>query len=973
MLSRNRPVAFVVGVAGFIGSHIAEKLLEQEIQVFGVDDFSTGHSENLNECIKHKDFHLIKGSIGEVIKEGRLKIQTFPRIDYVFIALSLNSKLLLLENFEPLIDFIIEAKDLFHQKIETKRKMTLPKTLLISDLALYNKTNLTPAQRVLSQAEVALAKASKEYDLNARVVRLAPVYGQRMIFNNADPLIRLLQAYLTNTITNNEEVHDFSTRAIYIDDATELIIKILMSGGTTNKIYDGALLHPLNIQDVKNLLLDPVWFELKGYELAKLPPWHSPNLLKTMREFSWIPSDEILSNLKQTITFFKDKSTRKVEPAVEESRFNFFTPKRRFIDYPQEEDAGDEEVAAESTIATEEVEKRGEGSKRSLAGMLVTLFFVGVIILGLVLPIFELGRDLFYLSNFINKSVSNYEAGKLPEALSFSREGIKSLDDLENKISFLSIFTRLGIFPSQIQGFQKNLLVTKESLLGVHYGLLGFDKLVQSTQAISAQSKESPLQLYQSAQADLEESHKNINISLLSLDSKEDKLLTFNQSSWIERLKQFSILIDKARTTAQLLPRITAVDSKKVYLMLLQDNLELRPTGGVIKSYARIELDKGKISNIVFHPISELDNSIAESYDPPTELKSDAGLTKWLIKDANFDPDFPSSAKQIEFFYNKAQPERLNGVIVLDLYTVADLLEVTGELDLKQYGEKINKENLFRKVIEYHSKEQQGAGGAANAFMDAVFKETFNKMLFLTDTNWAGVVNSIDKNLAQKHILMYFDDNQLLTFTSAQSWTGILPREAKRGEDKLQDLLFIVDSNMGGNLVNYHIDRSLKLDTTLGQDGVVNHSLKITYKNNSPTKDYPMGSYKDRIRIYVPVGAKLTEAFVDEELKTSEFLPFSDHTRSAYSYLLEVGPQEEKTVKLDYSLPSAISYLDQKASYTLDILKQPGTASDPLEWTFNYPENIMLEDSQLSSDRSLTIKTNIATDKSYIFKLKQSP
>jgi len=52
---------FITGVAGFIGSNLAEKLLAAGDSVVGWDNFCTGQRPFLQECLKHKNFQLVEG------------------------------------------------------------------------------------------------------------------------------------------------------------------------------------------------------------------------------------------------------------------------------------------------------------------------------------------------------------------------------------------------------------------------------------------------------------------------------------------------------------------------------------------------------------------------------------------------------------------------------------------------------------------------------------------------------------------------------------------------------------------------------------------------------------------------------------------------------------------------------------------------------------------------------------------------
>src|SRR5437899_3020993 len=81
MLSRNTPVALVVGAAGFIGSFLCQELLAKHLQVVGVDNLSTGRQENLAEASRSKLFHFLNQSAADPLPIG------LSRLDYAFFLL----------------------------------------------------------------------------------------------------------------------------------------------------------------------------------------------------------------------------------------------------------------------------------------------------------------------------------------------------------------------------------------------------------------------------------------------------------------------------------------------------------------------------------------------------------------------------------------------------------------------------------------------------------------------------------------------------------------------------------------------------------------------------------------------------------------------------------------------------------------------------------------------------------------------
>ncbi|MBI2600093.1 NAD(P)-dependent oxidoreductase, partial [Candidatus Daviesbacteria bacterium] len=281
LLSRNNPVALVVGAAGFLGSNLVDKLLLKNIQVIGVDDLNIGKRENLSNAVEKKNFHLLISSP----EKCNLEID---RLDYIFI--------------------VWEQETEFANLLELFKKHRA-RLLFVSSIELYDKGNEREKLAWFKNAEVEVARFAKEHNLNARILRLGSVFGPRMDFNHFDPMIKLIQQSLTGDLQKEVSL-EFSSRALYVDDATDLLIKCIFAGATAQKIFDGVATTPVKVSEAKQILLDPVWYESKNFIPTELPPWFTPNLEKTIKFLNWHPQTKLVEYLRKTVNYFKDNEIK---------------------------------------------------------------------------------------------------------------------------------------------------------------------------------------------------------------------------------------------------------------------------------------------------------------------------------------------------------------------------------------------------------------------------------------------------------------------------------------------------------------------------------------------------------------------------------------------------------------------------------------------------------------------------------------
>lgn len=943
LLARNSPVALIVGAAGFLGSNLVDGLLSKGIQVVGIDNLISGKKENLIEANKNKNFHLYI----ESAEKAELEL---PRIDYLFIVASGGWDL-------------TRILQVFKQKG--------CKCLFVSSIDFYQKKDFDQDLEWLRSSEAKIAKFAKEFNLNARILRLGSIYGPRMHFKANDPIIRLIQQALKENLQQEVSL-EFSSRALYVSDAVDLMIKTIFAGSTAQKIFDGVLPSPIKVSEIKQVLLDPLWYESKDFIPSELPPWPTPNLEKTIKVLNWHPVAGFIVGLRQTLSYFRDNEL--IVPEVE-------VRQEIKIDLTEEKKRGLELLKKDKEENKEEKKEKIKFLKFSFNTSKIYLYLtIALITYALVWPMISLVVAVLTFRYHLNASLTNLEKGEYEKSLESLDQANSAVYQAKSVVESFQLIQKIGIFKKEFEVSDNLLNLATLSTEAVRSSVVGIGALFQSLKSVTGEINQSASFSFDTAQIELSKADTDLSKAEAIIKSENfNKNLPTNLKDQVsninEKLITYDKLVKKGRVLSNLLPGVVALNGSKSYLILMQNNMELRPTGGFIGSFAKVSFEKGKLKKLVVNDIYAIDGQLSIRVEPPKEIKEDLGQKDWFLRDSNFEPDFPTSARQAAWFYNKETGERVEGVMALDISAMEELLSEIGPLDLPDYNEKITAENLFEKAVSHAELSFFPGSQAKKSFLTALTNQLFNKIFFLPGQNWPKIVLSLGKSLEQKHLSIYLDDPKLFSYLSSQNWTGILPRQPTENSEIVQDFLAPVEANFGANKANYYLDRSYNLETVIGKEGEINHRLKITYTNRSPSSAFPAGAYKNRLRLYLPFESKVARVLFGEIDITKNVSSFVDYGRTGYSMLLEIAPKESKTLVLDYHIAQKLQFKAGKAKYRLDLVKQAGTLKDVFVWKISYPISFKLATQQIPSyklgPQEQTISTDLSIDRSFEVEFKK--
>jgi len=314
----DKKIALVTGGAGFIGSHLCERLLKEGFRVICMDNLITGNLENIKPLLKDRNFRFIKHDVTKYI-------DVKGRIDYVLHFASPASPCDYLKF--PIQTLKVGSLGTHNTLGLAKKKKA--RFLLASTSEVYGDPLVHPQPESYwgnvnpigvrgcydeskRFAEAITMAYHRVHKIDTKIVRIFNTYGERMRMDDGRVIPNfIIQALNNQPLTvygRGEQTRSFC----YIQDLIEGIFRLMLS-----KINE-----PINLGN-------PV--EFKILELAHLiikltkskskivfkplpqddPCRRKPDIRKAKKNLNWKPKVNLEEGLIRTITWFRNKKERK--------------------------------------------------------------------------------------------------------------------------------------------------------------------------------------------------------------------------------------------------------------------------------------------------------------------------------------------------------------------------------------------------------------------------------------------------------------------------------------------------------------------------------------------------------------------------------------------------------------------------------------------------------------------------------------
>lgn len=514
------------------------------------------------------------------------------------------------------------------------------------------------------------------------------------------------------------------------------------------------------------------------------------------------------------------------------------------------------------------------------------------------------------------------ELALLPDLVSFAQEGtaagVTACSLIQPVLQASSSQDRLAIMIKQIGAQPEDLRALKAQLT----------QLQQSWSTITPQIEDSP-----------------------RLAPYNDQLKALG-----ERLPAAIDALDALQRFSPYVTWLAGIDAPRHYLFVSHNPFELRPTGGFIALVCIIEVAQADIRTEGCQSSYAYDVPAPANAGMPFPYSRYLRLGNWYLRDANWAPDFPSSARTIqEFLARNGRPE-VDGVIAIDLYALQPLLRVTGPLKLDD-GTKVTADNVIEILLDQY---YNGEVRADKERLGALFPQLTNHLQGLDAQALPELADTLHSIVMERHLQAAFINQGLAETMAVQGWDGGIHRVAG-------DVVRVIDADVGYGDVNAFIERLSHYDIALDDRlHPLTATLTLTYTNHySPWTEAPtshavhgrctdpatlmiirhIGCYANYVRVYVPQGSQLISIDgVEESLGVDQ-----EYDRQVFGGYVRVMPGEQRVVRLSYRLPLI-------ARGTLTIEKQGGTLNLPWLITARTPQGHARFWTNSQMDRRLTYR-----------------
>ncbi|MBX3013391.1 MAG: DUF4012 domain-containing protein [Caldilineaceae bacterium] len=428
--------------------------------------------------------------------------------------------------------------------------------------------------------------------------------------------------------------------------------------------------------------------------------------------------------------------------------------------------------------------------------------------------------------------------------------------------------------------------------------------------------------------------------------------LNFGLQEAVADLQGAVALITPSLRLGTYLPELLGIGQARTYLVLAQNNHELRATGGFITAIGRVTVMDGHVIGLDF----------VDSYDPlisrtdlalpsaPKPVQRFMNIDIMLLRDSNWSPDLPTTAQIARTIYTQQTGRTIDGVITVDLHAVESIVSALEPLILPGVDEPLTSATVVERIKQFWASPLESEASLASGqaewwkqrkdFIPLLARSAITRIQ-QGNFDKLRMIGAVQQTLDTRSLQVWLANVAAAQELARLGWDGALKPPSSG------DFLALVDTNFGYNKVDAVLQRTLQYQVEwpqgAGQPGIA--TVAITYRHpyerpgyvcdqrphyENSYEEMMVRCYYDYVRVFAPGGSELLgSSGLMQETVSSERGEGGAQLFSGYFIL---APGDETMVVFQYRLPPAI----QPEGYALLVRRQAGTGPLPFSATINH-------------------------------------
>lgn len=382
------------------------------------------------------------------------------------------------------------------------------------------------------------------------------------------------------------------------------------------------------------------------------------------------------------------------------------------------------------------------------------------------------------------------------------------------------------------------------------------------------------------------------------------------------QLTEVTGALDAAASAAEIAPAMLGSQSPRNYLLVVQNNAEVRSSGGIPGALAVLNVDNGKLTLGAQSSATELG---VMSPPVPVALEQQQIFSSRLgkfMQDVNLTPDFPSAAVTAKAIWERKTGQIVDGVISIDPVALGYILKATGPVKLTNpelvaltnagLPTELTDKNVVSTLLsDVYDKIEQPQ--LQDAYFAGVAQEVFSA-LSSGGADPRAMMDSIAQGAAEGRVLVWSG------LPNEQTVIETYPISGSISGPSVAATQFGVYFNDGtGAKMDYYVKRTVQLLKGCPRDGYEQTIVRVVSTNTAPldagqslpgyvtgggSYGVQPGSVQTNLVAYGPVQANV-ETVTDGGQQVG-FAPYLHSDRPVGVYAIRLAPGESKTVDFTF-------------------------------------------------------------------------